>query len=83
MPGYIPDLLKAVKHTPSKKFQCSPHPVLEIICGAKTQLVLENDHSPILDNKNNTPVRSIIGSVLFLSRMLDSSLLISCNETDL
>jgi hypothetical protein len=82
MPGAIPKFLEKLHHQAPTKKQFSPHPAPTITYGTKIQTALV-DNAPILNKKDNTLVRKIVGFALYMARMLDMTSLVSCNEISL
>lgn len=80
MPGYIPKLLNRLKHIAPSTPQCSPNPSPHIAYGAKVQLAKNDDTSPKLDSKGIKLVQSIVGATLHIARILEMTLLVTCND---
>ena len=72
MPGCILKLLNKLKHVAPSAPQHSLNPSPHITCRAKVQLAKGEDASPLLD--------SIIGTMLCIARILEMSLLVTCND---
>lgn len=83
MPGYIPALLNKFQQSRTFKQQYSPHPAPNMIHGAKTQWVHEEKSLPILDKEGIKLAQQIIGGALYLGRIIDSTILVTCNEITL
>jgi hypothetical protein len=77
MPGYIERLLHRIGHKPPSKLEESPHEHLPYIIGEKgtRQYALLEDKSPAVDKKQQKYVQSVVGSLLYYSRAIDSTLL--------
>jgi len=80
MPSYIPNLVKKLQHVPPLKPQHSPHPAPQIEYGSKIQEPLPEDDSPLLPAQGITYIQRIIGAALYLARIIDSTLLVACND---
>jgi len=80
MPGYIPKLLNKLKHIAPSTPQFSPNPSPHITYGAKIQLAKDEDTSPPLDSKGIKLIQSIVGATLYIARILDMTLLVTCND---
>ena len=80
MPGYIPKLLNKLKHIAPSLPQYSPNPSPHITYGAKVQLAKGEDTSPPLDGKGITLIQSIVGATLYIARILEMTLLVTCNN---
>ena len=80
MSTYIPALLKKFNYTTSKQ-QHFPHESFPVRFGTNTRhLATQSDTSAPLDAKNTNYVQSIIGSLLYHARALDTSLLPALNS---
>ena len=80
MPGYIPNLLKKLNHVTPSIPQFSPNPTPHITYRTKVQLAKGEDTSPLLDSKGIKLIQSIIGATLYIARILDMTLLVTCND---
>ena len=80
MPGYIPKLLDKLKHLQPSLPQYSPNPAPHITYGTKVQLAKEVDKSPPLDEQGIKLIQSIIGATLYIARILEMTLLVTCND---
>ena len=69
-----------MQHVPPLKPQHSPHPVPQIEYGSKIQKPIPEDDSPLLPKEGITYIQHIIGTVLYLARIIDSTLLVTCND---
>jgi len=80
MPNYIPTLLKKFAYSP-KIPQYSPYPVAPFTTPQKgqRQYAPAPDTTPQLDKTNTTTMQSIIGSLLYNARGVDSTLLPALN----
>ena len=80
MPGYIPKLLDKLKHLQPSLPQYSPNPAPHITYGTKVQLAKEVDKSPPLDEQGIKLIQSIVGATLYIARILEMTLLVTCND---
>ena len=80
MPRYIPKLLKKLNHVTPSIPQFSPNPALHITYGTKVQLAKGEDTSPPLDSKGIKLIQSIVGATLYIARIRDMTLLVTCND---
>ena len=80
MLGYAPKLLNKLKHIQPLLPQCSPNPTPHITCGAKVQLAKDVDKSPPLEKQGIKLVQSIVGATLCIARILEMTLLVTCND---
>ena len=80
MPSYIPNLLDKLNHKPNIP-QYSPHPIAPFQPSrpGQRQYAPEPDTSSPLNKKLTTKVQSIVGSLLYYARAIDSSLLPALN----
>lgn len=62
------------------KPQHSPYPAPQIQHGSKVQKPISEDDSPLLPSQGITYIQSVIGATLYLARIIDSTLLVGCNE---
>ena len=83
MLGYIPAMLKNFQHLRSFKCQYSPHPAPTITYGAKIQWANKEKDLPTLDKDGINLVQQIIGSALYLGRMIDNTILVTCNDIEI
>ena len=80
MPKHVPNLIKKLEHVPPLKLQHSPYPAPQIQCGSKVQKPISEDDSPLLPSQGIAHAQSVIGATLCLARIIDSTLLVGCNE---
>ena len=80
MPGCIPKLLQRLKHAVPSTPQFSPNPSPHITHGTKVQFAKGEDKSPLLDGDGIKLVQSIVGATLYIARILDMTLLVTCND---
>ena len=82
MPGYIDDLLKKLGYK-RRKLQYAPHEYNIPVYGQKVQFVQDPDRTDKCDKKETTKVQSIVGSLLYYSRAIDSTMLPALNEVSI
>ena len=77
MPDYISCVLQKLKYTPSSLPQYSPHRPMPFIYPQKgsRQYAPSPSNSPVLNATKTKWIQSAIGSILFYSRALDSTML--------
>ena len=80
MPKHIPNLMNKLKLVPLLQPQNSPYPAPHIECGKKIQTPLPEDGDPLLPEQGEKFVQSTIGAALCLAIIIDSNLLVPCNE---
>ena len=78
MPDYINKLLQRTQNK-SKTPKFSPHPHNQQIYRKHIQYAKPEDTSPKLDNKGNFFVQSILGSLLYYARAIESIFLTALN----
>ena len=79
MPKYIPTLLQKLQHPKPAKPQYAPHLWVIPAYGQRIQMATVEE-SGKLDNKGIQRVQSIVGSLLYQSRSLDSTTMVAINE---
>ena len=79
MPKYIPDLLRKLQHPKPTKPQYAPHLWVVPAYGQRIQMA-PVDESKKLDTKGIRRVQSVVGSLLYHSRALDSTTMVALNE---
>ena len=81
MPGYIKEVLRRLQHIRSKRIQYSPHEYLPIHYGKHnaTQYASSTDTSPTLPITDTRYIQSVVGSFLYYSRAMDSTILPTLN----
>ena len=80
IPGYIPKLLERLNHAIPTTPQYSPNPAPNIVYGSKIQLAKEVDSSSKLDANGIKQIQSIVGAALYLGRLIDMTILVTCND---
>ena len=82
MHKYVQKLLHKFQHKPPKSPVRSPYLVApwRPRKPGERQYAPEPDSSPLLDKKNTTRIQSIVGSVLYYARAIDSTLLPALNS---
>jgi len=80
MPDYIPKLLERLKHAVPTTPQYSPNPAPNVVYGSKIQFAKEEDVSPKLDAKGIKLIQSIVGAALYIGRLLEMTILVTCND---
>jgi len=80
MPGYIENLLKRLQHPTPSKAQYAPHRWTVPTYGARLQMAPEKDTSDPLDSIGIRKVQSIVGSLLYYARAIDSTILPALND---
>ena len=82
MPNYIPALLQKVQYKPSKHPQYSPHHFTPIQYGKKgqQQMAKPHQHHPSLPKTKIKYVQSVVGSLLYYARAIDSTILPALND---
>ena len=81
MPNYITKVLHKFQHSPPTKPQYSPFPATPFHRTTKgtRQYAKDEDTSNILAQKDITTIQSIVGSLLYYARAIDSSILPALN----
>ena len=82
LPKYVKKALQRLQHRPSSSPQYSPqhhHPINYSSKGT-TQFAMQPDASPLLSPNETKWVQSVVGSFLYYSRALDSTLLTALNH---
>ena len=79
MPGYIGKALHQFQHKPPEKITFTSHPYTPPTYGLKVQMAKRESEEPLLDKKDNTRVRQVVGKVLFYARAINSNLLMGLN----
>ena len=80
MHGYVKKVLNNHQHPPPTTPQYAPHNWNKPAYGRKTQYTSEPDTNPPLDAKQKKKVQSIVGSLLFYARTINSSILPALNK---
>ena len=83
MPNYVKDVLQKFQHPPSIKPQKSPFLIQSYIPyqqAGQRQYAPAPDATPLLDNKGTKRIQSIVGSLLYYARAIDSTLLTALNS---
>ena len=75
MPGYIERALQRFQHPPPTRSQHSPHAWQKPDYGAKTQYAPTPDETPALDASDRNHVQTVLGTLLFYARAVDSTML--------
>lgn len=73
-------LLKRLNHLSPPCNQDSHHPVLNIVYRSKVKCTLKDNNSPKLDSNGTKLIQSIVGSVFHYRIMINSAVLVVCNE---
>ena len=80
MPGYIDKVLHRYNHTPPPNPEYSPHIHTTPVFGQRVQYAAPPDDSPKLSKPQIKRIQGIIGSLLYYSRAIDSTMLTALNE---
>ena len=80
MPYYIPKSLESLKNPKTKKPQCAPHRYNTPAYDQRLQMTPEPDSSPLLINKYKTFIQSVVRTLLYYARSLDTTILRAINE---
>ena len=82
MPKYIKSLLHKLQYSPQKYPQYSPHHYEPIIYGRKghQQMATKPSSEPTLPKDQIRYVQSVVGSLLYYARAIDSTLLPALND---
>ncbi len=75
MPGYLDKVFLKFKHVAPSKKKNSPHPHVIPQYGAKTQYAESQDKSPLLNKEDTKHVQAVMGTVLYYTRAVDSTIL--------
>jgi hypothetical protein len=75
MLDYVPKALTRFQHTPPRIPQHQPYPHVKPTYGAKTQYTEDVDTSPPLDKKGKKYIQEVIGTFLYYTRCVDSTML--------
>ena len=79
MPKYIPAMLKKLQHPSPKAPQYAPHQWVKPIYGSRLQMAPVDESAP-LSPQGIRRVQSIVGSILYYARALDSTMLPALND---
>jgi hypothetical protein len=78
MTGYLPKAMTRFKHETLNKIQNSPHQHVAIQYGAKTQLIADEEASPLPVNKEKTKyIQAVAGTLLYYARAVDATILLA------
>ena len=80
MPHYIKKVLKKYNHKPPPQPVYAPHKHTPPTFGATRQYAKDADTSPTLDSKQTKFIQGVVGSLLYYSRAIDSTMLTAINE---
>lgn len=80
MPNYIKKVLHKYNHPTPQQPVYAPHKHTPPTFGATRQYVKEDDTSPALNSKDTKFIQGVIGSLLYYSRAIDSTMLTAINE---
>ena len=80
MPKYLRKVLERYQHPPPKQPVYSPHKHNPPVFGQKIQYAKEEDKSKQLDKNETKRIQGIVGSLLYYSRAIDSTMLTALNE---
>ena len=80
MPGYVKKLLEKFQHNNPPTPQLSPHKWNRPQFGTRIKLTTIPDSPPKLNKHGTKNVPSVVGSFLYYSRAIDSTLLVALNE---
>ena len=80
MLGYIPKLLKKLQHVTPTIPQYSLNPSPHITYSAKVQFTKGEDKLPLLDNKGIKLIQSIVRVALYISCILEMTILVICSD---
>ena len=80
MPNFVTKALHKFQHSPPPKPQYAPHKWTKPAYGSKTQYAPEPDRTDRLDAKGTRLIQSIVVSVLYYGRAIDSTILPALNE---
>jgi hypothetical protein len=75
MLDYVPEALTRFQHTPPCIPQHQPHPHVKPTYGAKAQYTENVDTSPPLDKKGKKYIQEVIGTFLYYTRCVNSTML--------
>jgi hypothetical protein len=75
MPGNLNKVFLKFKHVAPSKKQNSPHPHAIPQYGAKTQYAESQDDSPLLNKEDTKHVQTVVGTLLYYARAVDSTIL--------
>jgi hypothetical protein len=75
MPNYISKLLHTIQHPTPAKPQHSPHTHIPIKYGAASQLAIDPPPLASVSDKEIKYVQQVVGSLLYYSQAVDSTLL--------
>ena len=79
MPKYVPALLQKLQHLKPAKPQYTPHPWVVPAYGQRIQMETVDEYKK-LDKKGIRRVNSIVGSLLYQSRALDSTTMVALKK---
>jgi hypothetical protein len=79
MPGYVANVLNKFRHATPKQPQDIPSKYITPSYGAKTQYVTK-DETPLLSSKQCTNIQKITGSVIYYTRAVDRTVLMTLND---
>ena len=66
MPGYLPKSLHQFQNEAPDSFTFAAHPYTPPIYGIKVQMAKQESEEPLLDKRENTRVRQVVGKILFM-----------------
>ena len=72
---YVPDALTRFQHPPPCIPQHQPYPHIKPNCGAKAQLTENVNNSPLLDKTGKKYIQEIIGTFLYYTCCVNSTML--------
>ena len=79
MPGYIPKALHQFQHEAPDTFTFTSHPYTPPRYGLKVQMAKMESTEPLLNKKDNTKVRQVVGKLLFYARAININILMGLN----
>ena len=79
MPKYIEQVLHKYQHPKPSKPKNSPYKCIRPIYRKQPQMAVTTDDLPILPPKSIKRIQQITGSLLYYSRMIDSTILVALN----
>ena len=82
MPGYVPNTLNRLQHTPKLSPQYSPHhhTGFKYCTPGKRQYAMAQDETPTLSKQDTTFVKYIAGSFFYYERSIDGTIIPALNE---
>ena len=80
MPGYIPKALHQFQHKAPKIFTFTLHPYTPPTYRFKVQMAKMESTELLLNKKDNTKVRQVLGKLLLYARAINKNLLMGLNK---